>query len=642
MSDLASARRVSTYLRSSTVRAAALFVALSIVLTYPLSVRPWSTTFPGSSDRNLYAWTLAWDAHALLHQPLHIFDANIFHPYARTLAYSENLIGAALLVAPVEWVVQDPFLGFNLAALITVPLCALGAFVLARRLGLDSASAWICGLVFGFAPPRFLRIDQLHLTAVQWIPFCLAYAHTYASTGRAVDLRVALAFLSVQILSSGHGAVFLLSALAGLVVYHLATGGRLRLGQSLRDAGLPGLLVLAPAALLLGPYRQVQVEVGLRRDLNDWSGSWASFLSSPTHVDAYLLDHLGALGSWVNANTQAYLFPGVIPLALAAAAFLHRDANRRDTAANGRWWSRLAVATECAALGAGAAGVYMHMTGLRRLVLLGMTVSLRQEWRVWALTTLLIGARVALHTRAPFGIKTRMVNLSRAVVRLHGEHRVFYLLIVVACVLLAIGPPIGPWRFLYWMPGLSFIRVPSRFMILGTLGLAVLGAYGFAALCAHLSARTRQIATAVATLALVAEFAVVPFDVVASPRDIPAADRWLSTQQTPFVVAELPPMDPTLPMLHSTVHWQKTVHGYSGWYPALSQALASALTTVPDTTSLDALARVGVTYLVVHTDMYAPDEWRALEPRLAASERLTLRYSDASGRVYALAPLPVP
>src|SRR5262249_40141683 len=144
-------------------------------------------------------------------------------------AYSENLIGGALLVAPIEWVLHEPILAMNLAALITVPLSALGAYVLARRLGLSVAASAVCGLVFGFAPPRFLRMEQAHLTAVQWIPFSLAYAHTYLNTGRARDLRVAILFFTAEVLASGHGAVFLSAALLGLVLYRFALGGRISL-----------------------------------------------------------------------------------------------------------------------------------------------------------------------------------------------------------------------------------------------------------------------------------------------------------------------------------------------------------------------------------------------------------------------------
>jgi len=88
------------------------------------------------TDTNLFIWTIAWNIHAFVHQPLTIFDANIFYPFHNTLAYSENLIGSALLVAPVMWLTHNPVLTMNVAALITIPLCAIGGYVLGRKLGL--------------------------------------------------------------------------------------------------------------------------------------------------------------------------------------------------------------------------------------------------------------------------------------------------------------------------------------------------------------------------------------------------------------------------------------------------------------------------------------------------------------------------
>ena len=43
---------------------------------------------------------LAWDAHALLHAPGRLFQAPIFHPLPDALAFSENLLLPAALVAP--------------------------------------------------------------------------------------------------------------------------------------------------------------------------------------------------------------------------------------------------------------------------------------------------------------------------------------------------------------------------------------------------------------------------------------------------------------------------------------------------------------------------------------------------------------
>ena len=81
--------------------AAALYAVLTVAFAYPLSVRPGDSVFGDNADTHFYLWTLSWDVHAFVHQPFSIFDANIYYPYRYTLAYSENMIGSALLVAAV-------------------------------------------------------------------------------------------------------------------------------------------------------------------------------------------------------------------------------------------------------------------------------------------------------------------------------------------------------------------------------------------------------------------------------------------------------------------------------------------------------------------------------------------------------------
>src|SRR5262245_62008325 len=103
-----------------------------------------------SPDAHLFMWTLAWDTHAFVHQPLSIFDANIFYPNHDTLAYSENLIGSAFFAAPVLWLTGNYVLATNMVSLLACVLCGLGAYVLGRRLGLSGPAAFLCGLIFAF------------------------------------------------------------------------------------------------------------------------------------------------------------------------------------------------------------------------------------------------------------------------------------------------------------------------------------------------------------------------------------------------------------------------------------------------------------------------------------------------------------
>jgi hypothetical protein len=290
----------------------------------PWSLHPASRVVTDNPDTHLYLWTLGWDVHALVGQPLAIFDANIYHPLPNTLAYSENALGSALLAAPVIWLTGDLVLALNLVLLASCALCGVGAYVLARQLGLGRGAAIVCGLVFAFAPTRLNRISQLHLDAVQWVPFCLAFVHRYLTGGARRDLRLALAFFTLQALTSGHGAVMLVVALAVVLVAALVRGTPAALGRRLRDAGLGGAALLVPAVMVWLPYRRARLEVGLDRTYETWAVTPESFLASPTIVHRAIL-------SWFTerdlADTaSAFLFPGYLVLILAAVALWPRPA----------------------------------------------------------------------------------------------------------------------------------------------------------------------------------------------------------------------------------------------------------------------------------------------------------------------------
>jgi hypothetical protein len=298
--------------------AALLFTALTVLLAYPLSLYPSSFRFPTGPDGDLGWYLLGWDTHAFLNRPWAIFDANLYYPQRLTLAYGENLIGIALFVAPVVWLTGDLMLAANIGSLLSCVLCGLGAYVLARRVGLSVAAALICGIIFECAPPRFFRIGQINLSNVQWIPFGLAALHGYFDSGRKRDLRLAAACMSLQALSSGHGAVFMSVALLTFGLYRLLLGEPLRLIGRLRDFGVVGVLLLLPGFLIFLPYRAVQREVGLRRGLGSWEENYSSFIASPSYVHKFLLSLFTTTD--VNATAAAFLFPGYLPLLLGSVA----------------------------------------------------------------------------------------------------------------------------------------------------------------------------------------------------------------------------------------------------------------------------------------------------------------------------------
>ena len=422
-------------------------------------------------------------------------------------------------------------------------------------------AAIICGLVFAFVPPRLSRLDQVHIATIQWIPFALAYLHAYLTSGRARDLRIAIAFFSLQALTSGHGASFLVLGI--LVVLVAALWQRVPVAPltRLKDIGITGLLLLAPAALIYLPYRAAQRDIGLRRPLEDWTPlSASSFVTSPAHAQTWIIDHLPA-GFW-HDPPDAWLFPGVLVLAIAAVAF---------------WPARPTRATEAT------------------------RATTERQWR-WA-----------------------------------------YLAMAIVSVWLAIGPPFGIWRWIYWLPGLNFVRVPSRFMMLGMLALAVLAGFGVDRIVSGL--RRRTLVTAVIGAALLGEFAFVPLAGMPYRVELPSADRWLDAQPKPFGVVDLPLTDSSSLirreeraaqfMVHSMAHWQPIVEGYSGTSPPPYGVWYDTLTHFPDEASLKLLKEIGVRYAVVHLDLIPPSERADFEQRVAASgDHIALEYNDGEGRVY--------
>ena len=82
-------------------------------------------------DGRLNAWILAWDVHALTHDPGRLFQAPIFHPLPDALAFSENLLLPAVLSAP-ALALGGPVLGYNVALLASLAVSGLGAQLLVR------------------------------------------------------------------------------------------------------------------------------------------------------------------------------------------------------------------------------------------------------------------------------------------------------------------------------------------------------------------------------------------------------------------------------------------------------------------------------------------------------------------------------
>ena len=637
----------------------AAFLVLAVAMTVPLGPDPAGHALDLGGDTRLFLWTVGWDLHALATPGQPLFDANIFFPSRHTLAYSENLVGFSLLAAPVRALGGDLVLSLNTASLVSLALCGLGAFVLARQLGLGVLASVLAGLVFAFAPPRLMRLGQPHQLAVQWIPFCLAFVHRYLATGTRRSLALAAVFFFLQALTSGHGALFLSAALALLVVYRWLTGDG-RGAARPKDVTVALVVTTLAVAALLAPYAEVRSGQGLRRGLEEaelWSPNAESFLASPTHVHRALLSFVDT------RDARTYLFPGVIPLLLALGALLGL---RRTTAPGGtpdseatpahpRRGGLLARVPRGRAVLAGTLDAVLILVGLLAFVALatggfrfhlgGLAVSVRSPERIVVILVAVVVARLFLAGWESSWIGRILGRGGRALRGLFASapEAGFYALLGLVSLWAALGPHFGLYAVLYRVvPGFDLVRVPSRFATLTVLALGILAAFGLE----RLSRRWPRLAPLALVLVL-GEFWLAPLDARPYAVEIPAIDQWLATREGREPIVELPVADPrdgnraaslhSTYMLHSTAHWRPLVNGYSGFTPASHDLLFRHLVNFPDARSLDALEEIGVRYAVVHPGLYSPNEWPAVEERLRdAVPRLRLVHREDDGLLFEL------
>jgi len=312
-----------------------LFAGLAIAQTWPLASAPGRLSRNDNADTLLNEWIVAWVAHQAVHDPIHLVDANIFHPERGTLAYSEYLIAPAAIGAPLLWLGASPVLVYNLLVLAGLTLTGWSAYLLIARWTGDAAAGAIAGVIAAFNAHTLTRLPQLQALHVELLIFALLALDELltASQQRArVRAAIALALLVVlQGLTSYYLLVFTTIAIA------VGTAVRIEDWRAVGGRRLASLFLLTAVivAVLLIPALWPYVRLGHVRELDEvaaYSAAWRDYLASPARV------HFGTWSARFFGDPTA-LFPGAIALALTlfaiAAGIAVRDRRARMALAFG-------------------------------------------------------------------------------------------------------------------------------------------------------------------------------------------------------------------------------------------------------------------------------------------------------------------
>jgi hypothetical protein len=603
------------------VTAAAAYAAIALIATWPLALGLGSALPSDLGDPVLNCWILARNAGWLLdvasgQAVAGFWDAGIFHPAPLTLAHSEHLVAPTLQALPVYAATGNVVLAYNLLFLSTFVLSGLGAFLLVRELTGSAPAAFLAGLFYGFAPYRVDQVPHLQVLSSQWMPFALLGLRRFVSSGRPLPLIGAVVALLAQNLSCGYFVLYL-TPFAGLyALFELHRQGRLGDWRRLAGLAIAAAALVATTLPFLLPYAALRARGVLVRgqdEVESFSADVFSYLTAPERLLLW-----GDVLDFVR-RPEGALFPGLVPLALAAATLV--TAARRGAAATGdapappasrgAATRRLLVLALSAVLVLQLVFVVLFLGGVAAR--LPMTSPILPGRGIGGAVWRLVLVAVALGIVSP-----RARALAR---RAAASESAFFLFAALLAGLLSLGPSItalgvevadrGPYTLLYEnVPGFGGLRVPARFGMAVVLFVAVLAGLGAAALLRRL--RGPAPALALGLLFLVESLAA-PIDVhslAGHPalrplvgREGPAIYRRVAELPADAVLAEMPVQEDPMElwfMVPALQHRRRLVNGYSGVRaPGYASLRPQWLVTAPEGAWAWLQSR-GATHAIVH------------------------------------------
>ena len=528
----------------------AAYLAVALGIAAPL-LPHLASAFPhDSGDPLLNTWLLWWNTQ---HLPLTAawWNAPMFYPAPDVMALSEVLLGLMPITAPVQWLTGSPVVAYNVAFLLTFPLCGMAAALLAYVLTGRRDAAAVAGLAFAFAPYRMGQLAHLQMLAYYGAPLALAGLQLYDRTHRRRWLALFGGAWLMQALTNGY-ALFHLSVLVGLwIVWFVRTR------RALIEIAAAWALALVPVAPLLLKYQQVHDRWHLTRDINEirrFSVDLADFLRAPSELVVW------GERMWVG-RPETTVFPGATVCAILAVwMWVEWRAARYDARTGPAIEERVLLYVSM------AAGV---------IAVSALTIG---PWRLGPLSVSDFHKpfSIAVYARLLAWVRGRSMRdgwQARSVV-------MFYLVAGIAMYGLALGPEprlLGrpllyepPYAWLMRLPGFASLRVPGRFAMLAVLCQSMLLSMAVARFAIGRWQRVLPVALALGILA----DGWVRLPVAPAPPPGPTVDAAASA------VVELPVGDSAVDFValyHQMQHRRPLMNGYSGYNPPHYLPLSDAV-----------------------------------------------------------------
>ncbi len=612
-----------------------LFGLITLIFTYPLAFEiKWAVNDYG--DPLLNIWVIAWDTRQLFSDPLNIFHANIFHPYANTLAFSEHLLGIVIFGLPLMLITKDPVLTHNFLILFSFILSGYGMYILSKELTGHTPGSIVAGVIYAFCPFRFGHMAHLQLLSMQWFPFAFLFLHRFFKNSRNMDLFFFAIFFILQSLSSGYYAIMISIFVICFILFFGLSQKEVFLRKYLKKLLITSISILIFLYPFFQPYLHVKKEHGFSREGKEielYSADIASYLIGAGPGNRIY----GSIAKRVERPENNVMI-GFLPIILFIIGIVkayHSFSLKKPIK------STLLIEFEKKTIKIFLIAVDTSIIILSILVLIvlisgGISFQIGPSHiklyyikdRIIAILILILLHLFFIHKRKK-GFTATLWKRFIKFLYLCKERLIalpinvkFYFILTIFALLLSLGPKAYIYSILhYTIPGFDTMRVPARFASVGMLGIGILSGFAVKYMLGDIKKGIKKPIIYIILSLILLEYNYIPLSFKKVNKEIPPVYTWLKNEKDDFAIVELPVPERKETvildlkyMYFSTIHWKKLVNGYSGFFPPDYEEKNRILSSFPSKKSIALMKRLRVKYVIIHFRKYYPaDRLRILK-----------------------------
>lgn len=520
------------------------FAISAIYVTYPLifHMGEYATNL---RDELLISWIHVAVIQNIVENPLGLFQGNMFYPYKDTLAYSDLHFASALLSAPSFWLTGQPISTINTTLILSLFLLGISAYFVTYSLTKNIFAGIIAGFLIQFSPVTLDKNVHVQALAIAWVILSVFFYIRWLQSRRFIFFLLALVFFLIQTWNSFLPGYFILFSFVSMSFICILKNKK---HISYYFQKKHALAIVIAAFLLLPiviPYMNVSNEFSFRRDIRE-----------VVHLSLQPEDLF-------YPNDLTRLWPILQQLSRPSSYPEHTEFK---------------------------AGYIGFAFSLLSIVTVWYCVKNRRKLSLPLLSFVIIALLGLVMSFGPV---------------LHLERKTVHIPFVV---------PLPYALFYYSIPGFQGIRAAYRWEMLFVLFMAIGSGLVIDNFSKKFSSVKKILLFLLITILIVAEYNPMRFVPVPQVSTFPPVYNFIRNRAPNAAIVEMPiynwSMAPyssqeLMRVYYSSIHAMPMLNGASGFSPPPWQKMVTnLLRTFPSEGSIKQMKKLGIEYIIVHSDEY--------------------------------------